>query len=72
MSNTPDPTADVRDFVLDTLSEWLPGYTYPVAGPQERCRIVAGSAGRSIDIRMTTVGETDGRSFRISVEVEAL
>lgn len=72
MSNTPDPTTDVRAFALDTLNEWLSGYTYPVTGPQQRCRIVGGEDGRSVDVCMTTVGETDGRSFRISVEVEAL
>ncbi|MEV4971988.1 hypothetical protein [Streptomyces scopuliridis] len=75
MADTYDLTADVQGFALDTLAEWLPGYTYPESGPQQKCILVAvGDDGRSIDIRVETLDPfpSDPQDFRIWLEVEAL
>lgn len=70
-----EPTDDVRDIALDTLAEWLPGYTYPDSGPQQKITHMATAEdGRSIDVRMETLDSysSDARTFRVWLEVEAL
>lgn len=73
---TPAATdANVLDTALDTLAEWLPGYTYPDAGPQQKITHVATAEdGRSIDVRVETLDlfPSDARTFRVWLEVEAL
>jgi hypothetical protein len=65
---------DVQDWVLDTLAEWMPGYTHPETGPQERARVVAiAEDGRSIDLAVEPVDHSSSaRTFRVWVEVEEL
>jgi hypothetical protein len=61
---TPD---DVRDDALETLAEWMPGWTCPESGPQSRVRTVT-----SDDDSITFEYETEGATvaYRIRIEVE--
>ncbi|MFJ5103202.1 hypothetical protein [Streptomyces sp. NPDC088554] len=75
MADTYDLTADVQDAALGTLAEWLPGYTYPESGPQQKYTLVAvADDGRSIDVQVETLGSypSDARDFRVTLTVEAL
>ncbi|MFJ3248348.1 hypothetical protein [Streptomyces sp. NPDC086782] len=66
---------DVQDIALDTLAEWLPGYTYPETGSQQKITHEATAEdGRYIDVRVETLDSnpSDARTFRVWLEVEAL
>ncbi|GGY88820.1 hypothetical protein [Streptomyces nitrosporeus] len=75
MADPDDLTADVQDYALGTLAEWIKGYTVPEEGPQQKCTLLAvAEDGRSIDIQMETCDPFpyDAKVFRIWLEVEAL
>ncbi|KUF18844.1 hypothetical protein [Streptomyces silvensis] len=75
MTDSDGLTDEVQDMALDTLAEWLPGYTYPETGPQQKITHEAtADDGRYIDVRTETVGAypSDARTFRVWVEVEEL
>lgn len=61
-----------RDDAIETLAEWLPGYTFPESGPQSGIRLIAVD-----DDSLTVSYETpalsgNARLYRIWVEVEEL
>ncbi|MGW2515009.1 hypothetical protein ACWC0A_37705 [Streptomyces scopuliridis] len=76
MAEPDDMTADVQAFALDTLADWINGYTTPTDGrPQRRFKALAvADDGRSIDVRAETCDPfpSDPRDFRITLTVEAL
>ncbi|MET9480965.1 hypothetical protein [Streptomyces sp. NPDC006638] len=75
MSSPDDMSAAVQGFAAITLAEWLPGYTSPETGPQQKCTLVAVSdVGRFIDVRMEVLDPypSAAMDFRVWLEVEEL
>ncbi|MFD4699793.1 hypothetical protein [Streptomyces niveus] len=66
---------DVQDFALDTLADWIDGYSTPDTGPQLRFKAMSvAEDGRSVDVRVETCDPfpSDPKNFRIWIEVEEL
>ncbi|MGV9546827.1 hypothetical protein [Streptomyces ardesiacus] len=75
MSDVGGPTAEVLDLALGTLAEWLPGYTYPETGPQQKITLVGvDDEGRYLDVRMgfLDASPSETKVFRVWLEAEEL
>lgn len=62
----------VRDDVVGTLAEWIPGYSTPENGPQSRIRVV-GTNDESLTVSYETpVNSGNLTLYRVWIEVEKL
>lgn len=61
----------VLELAADALAEWMPGYTFPGTGPQQRIRVVEELAD-GIVVSLADCGPFpgDGRHVRIRLTAE--
>lgn len=68
---TDTTAADVLSLAVDTLAEWIEGYTFPEKGPQLRIRtVVIDDDGISITTEKCDMSGDAPRSFDIWLSVE--
>ncbi|MFF1684481.1 MULTISPECIES: hypothetical protein [unclassified Streptomyces] len=66
--------ADVQDFAVDVLADWLDGYSAGNDGPQLRFKPVALEDGGSLRVQVEECDPfpSNPREFRITLTVEEL